>query len=368
MQKRLTVLLLLTGVLCLPYANCFAVDSESTTASETTASEQTDVHKPGRLVIIVRGASGTAEYGQQFDSWTDRWEVAAAKSGAKVVRVGPKESASDSISGNAAVPADNDRKLIEQTLRQAAGQAKSGELTELWIVLIGHGTFDGRSARFNLRGQDVGNKELATWLEPVSCPVAFANCSSASGPFLKALAKSDRVVITATKSGTENNFSRFGDFLSAAIGDPGFDLDKDGQTSLFEAYLSASRRTDSFYRTEGRLATEHSLLDDNGDGLGVRADFFRGIRLAKKAQGEATVDGRLAHQFHLVRSDSEQQLSTENRRQRDQLERSVIQLRDRKASFDDEDEYYTQIQQLLVQLAEVYESAGTEVSPDRKSP
>jgi len=343
----------LLSIFFMSCVHCFALDNELATDSK-----QTNNQNPERLVIIVRGASGAAEYGQQFDAWSDRWEVAATKGGAKVFRVGPKEFVPGPTPDALTSHSVTDRKLIEKALHEAAGRAKSGELAELWIVLIGHGTFDGRSARFNLRGQDMGDKDLAEWLKQVSCPVAIANCSSASGPFLKALAKSGRVVITATKSGAENNFSRFGEYLSTAIGDPEFDLDKDGQTSLFEAYLSASRRTESFYETEARLATEHSLLDDNGDGQGVRANFFRGIRLAKKAQGEATVDGRLAHQFHLVPSESEKQLSLVNRQRRDRLEESVIQLRDRKASFGSDDEYYTQLEELLVQLAEVYEVAG----------
>ncbi len=45
------------------------------------------------------------------------------------------------------------------------------------------------------------------------------------------------------------------------------DLDKDGQVSLLEAFLIASRRTLEFYKVEGRIATEHALIDDNGDGL-----------------------------------------------------------------------------------------------------
>jgi hypothetical protein len=88
------------------------------------------------------------------------------------------------------------------------------------------------------------------------------------------------------------------------------------------------------------------------------------VRLVKKVQGEATVDGRLAHRFHLVRSDSEQQLSPETRKLRDQLEQAVIQLRDRKQSFEDEDVYYAQLEELLVQLAKAYESSA--VAPARR--
>jgi hypothetical protein len=334
---------------------------------EPVVSDQSEDDAAERLVLIVRGASGNAEYGRLFDSWCERWADAATQGRATALRVGPAETVGNVTPNEDGKAEQADRTLIEQTLRDVAASAKLKRTAELWVVLIGHGTFDGRSARFNLRGQDVSADDLAAWLAPVSCPVAIANCASASGPFLKALAGPHRVVLTATKSGTENNFAHFGEYLSDAIGDPGFDLDKDGQTSLFEAYLSASRRTESFYETEGRLATEHALLDDNGDGLGVRADFFRGIRLTKKVQDGAQVDGRLAHQFHLVRSDSEQQLAPETRRLRDQLELTVVQLRDRKQTFEDENAYYVQLESLLVQLAAVYESTGADSKVNEES-
>ena len=350
-QRSCVGLAWLLGVFVFAGSQCLAANGESAeTAQAVPGSEN-------RLVVIMRGASGTSEYGQLFDSWSARWEAAATAGGVRVTRIGPKTDVDGSVVAASGQPSDADRTSIEQVLREAAAQAKSKKLTELWVVLIGHGTFDGRSARFNLRGNDFGAEDLKQWLEPITCPIAIANCSSASGPFLKALAGQNRVVMTATKTGAEINFARFGEFLSEAVGDSKFDLDKDGQTSVFEAFLSASRRTLAFYESEGRLATEHSLLDDNGDGLGVRADFFRGVRLIKKVQGEGTVDGRLAHQFHLVRSDSEQQLSPETRKLRDQLEQAAIQLRDRKASFDDEDAYYAQLEELLVKLAKVYESS-----------
>lgn len=348
-QRSCVALVLLYGTFAFVEPRCLAADGDS--AEMAQVSPQTE----DRLVVIIRGASGTSEYGQLFDSWSDRWEAAAKAGGASVARIGPKTGDDGSALAAPDKPSGADRTSIENVLREAAAQANSQKLAELWVVLIGHGTFDGRSARFNLRGNDFGADDLKKWLEPITCPIAIANCSSASGPFLKALAGQNRVVMTATKTGAEINFARFGEFLSEAVGDSKFDLDKDGQTSAFEAFLSASRRTLAFYESEGRLATEHSLLDDNGDGLGVRADFFRGVRLVRKVQGGGAVDGRLAHRFHLVRSDSEQQLSLETRKLRDQLEQAVIQLRDRKSSFDDEDVYYGQLEELLVDLAKVYE-------------
>jgi len=315
-----------------------------------------------RLVVVVRGAAGTSEYGRLFDQWARQWGDAAAAGQASVLRIGPNEpgdlDAPDAVAPDAApVKADDSKSRLQQAIDDFAKRTQTQPGAELWIVLLGHGTFDGRAARFNLEGLDVSADELGRWLDAVKSPTAIVNCSSSSGPFLQRLSAENRVVITATKSGAEVNFSRFGQFISEAIGDPTFDLDKDGQTSLFEAYLSAGRRTEQFYEAEGRLTTEHSLLDDNGDKLGVRFDWFRGVRLVKRTQDGAAVDGSRAHQFHLVRSQSEQQLAPAVRLERDRIEQAVIELRSRKSSFATEDEYYSELERLLIRLAEVFEAS-----------
>jgi hypothetical protein len=180
------------------------------------------------------------------------------------------------------------------------------------------------------------------------------DCAAASGPFLKALSGPRRVVITATRSGGEENFAHFGEFLAGAVADPAADLDKDGQTSLLEAFLAAGRRTAEFYEKEGRLATEHALLDDNGDGLGTQADWFRGIRAVKKAADGAALDGLRAHQFHLVRNEAEQKLPPAVRARRDELEMAVAKLRDTKSTMS-EDDYYAKLEPLLLEIARLYE-------------
>src|SRR4029079_7472330 len=148
--------------------------------------------------------------------------------------------------------------------------------------------------------------------------------------------RSNRVIITATRSGQELNLTRFGKYISEAIVDSRADLDKDGQTSLLEAFLSAARQTLDFYKTEGRLATEHALLDDNGDGLGTQADWFRGVRAVKKPTQGKEIDGLHAHQWHLVRSAEEQQLTAEQRKRRDELELKIAKLRDAKTSMQED--------------------------------
>ena len=303
-------------------------------------------------VVVVVGAEGESEFGREFTQWADRWGSAAERGSAELVVVGREAPAA---------PAMTDKEHLQGVL---AAEVKKGD-APLWVVLIGHGTHDGREAKFNLRGPDVSDQELAEWLKPCTRPLAVINCSSASAPFLKALSGKGRVVITATRSGSEVNFSRFGDHLSGAIADEGADLDKDGQTSLLEAFLAASHRVEEFYKQEARLATEHALLDDNGDGLGIPAGWFQGTRATRSAKDGAAVDGLRAHQWHLVMSSAEQAIPAELRVRRDQLELEVASLRSRKASLP-EAEYYAKLEPLLIELARLY--AGHPVTRPSAAP
>jgi hypothetical protein len=226
--------------------------------------------------------------------------------------------------------------------------------TALWLVLIGHGTFDGRTAKFNLRGPDVSADDLAGWLNSASRPLVIINTASSSAPFMNTLSAAGRVVITATKSGYEQNVTRFGKYLAEAMAEPEADLDKDGQTSLLETFLAASNRTSEFYAAAGRLVTEHALLDDNGDGLGTRADWFRGVRPVQNAEGGASPDGYRTHQFHLIHSKAERRMPAQLRTERDRLELEVIKLRDAKENLAEE-EYYNRLEKLLYQIAKIYE-------------
>jgi len=291
-----------------------------------------------RSLVLAVGAAGTPEYAVQFAVCAELWKTAAAKGGFETAVIGLDKD-----------NPENDRARLLTAL--ANETAKTGG--ELWIVLIGHGTFDGRSAKFNLRGPDISATELAAALKPARRPLAILNCASASGPFLSALSGSNRVVITATRSGYEVNATRFGEYLAKAVADPAADLDKDGQTSLLEAFIFASRQVDQFYKEAGRLATEHPLLDDNGDGLGTPPDWFRGARAVKTASGGKTVDGVRAHQMHLVRSAAEQSLPPAARARRDELDTQLDVLRRQKTSLDP-DAYRRQLEPILIEIARLY--------------
>lgn len=294
--------------------------------------------EPPTVAVIV-GAEGTPEYGEQFRTWAARWQEAAGEAGASCVPIG-LEDASETT----------DREALRQYL---ASQPAKGT-SPLWLVLIGHGTSYRDTANFNLRGPDVSSKELAKWLEGFERPLVVVNSASSSGPFVRDLAGPDRIVITATRSGAEQNYARFGDYLSQAITDPAADLDHDKQISLLEAFLSASGRTARFYEEEARLATEHALLEDNGDGLGTSADFYRGVRPVRAAQDDAPLDGRLAARTVLIPGDVDRDFTPQQLAQRAEIEQQIDRLRDRKAELDEE-AYYDQLESLVIQLARLYE-------------
>jgi hypothetical protein len=300
-----------------------------------------------QTVLVVVGAAGEKEYGEQFREWAARWEAAAKQASAEFATIGLEESAEKP-----------DREQLQERLKSLAGESTE----PVWLVLIGHGTFDGKTAKLNLRGPDVAPAELASWLKPIERPLAILDCTSSSGPFLNELSGPGRVVLTATRSGFEFNFARLGDHLSAAIADPAADLDKDEQISLLEAFLRAAAGVKEFYAGEARLATEHALIDDNGDKQGTPADWFQGLRATKTAKDGAELDGLRATQFVLVRSAREQQLPPQTRARRDELERSLAALRKQKAALA-EDEYLAQIEPLLIELAKLYEQAEREAAP-----
>jgi hypothetical protein len=308
----------------------------------TAAAPETPPAPPQQTtLIVVVGAAGEESYGRIFAEEAAAWRKLAEESAASLHVVGV-----DAAGG------PTDRERLQQIIleeREAAASAPP-----LWLVFLGHGTFDGRRAAFNLRGPDVDDRDLVEWLKPCRRPLVVVDTTAASAPFLTSLSAPGRVVITATKSGQQRNYARFGRYFVKRVVDPAADLDKDEQTSLFEAWLAAGRDTADFYKNDGRIPTETPLLDDDGDARGVRIDFFAGARLVRSPGDGATVDGDLARRIHLRPSDAERKLTPAQTAERDRLEGELAALRRRKAELS-EDSYFTELERVLLALARVYE-------------
>ena len=113
-----------------------------------------DAQRP--TIVVVVGAPGSTTYGEQFHTWTERWSQIAQRSEAELVIVGQETS-----------PQLSDRERLQQILNNQT--PLTGE--PLWLVLIGHGTFDGQDARFNTRGPDFTALQLSEWLKPTQRPL-----------------------------------------------------------------------------------------------------------------------------------------------------------------------------------------------------
>lgn len=290
-------------------------------------------------VVIVVGAPGEPTYGEMFSDSVRDWTAAceAAKKTFKLIQSKAGET----------------NQLSE--LRDSISAQGNGD-RELWLILIGHGTFDGKDAKLNLNGPDISAREMSELLAPVQRPLVLINSTSASAPFINSLSSTNRIIVTATKSGYEENFARFGMYIGKAIVDPLSDVDKDGQVSVLEAFLGASRMVEEFHMSEKRLATEHALLDDNGDAKGTPATFFSGVRPAKKPSEAVNLDGFRAHQLHFLPNEEEARLSPAVRKRRNELELDLERARVRKPDMLEAD-YLNLIEPIILELSRLYRDA-----------
>lgn len=295
---------------------------------------------PNKFAVIVSGASGEEEFAKRFAGWT------AGLRRALVERFGFDEARvtvlTESPEGGRSLRATaEDVRRAFQTLRASAGPEST-----VFIFLIGHGTFDGRAAKFSLVGPDLPAAEYAELLGGLTARrVVVFNMASASGEFIKPLSARGRVVVTATRSGQEQNATRFPEHFLAALASRDADADQNGRVSVLEAFDYASRLTAEQYKKAGRLATEHALLDDSGDGVGH--------------PGPEGGDGALARNVYLDSLSTEQAAANAETarllRERERLEGEVEQLKTRKGLLA-EAEYEAELERLFVSLAKVNRS------------
>jgi hypothetical protein len=141
----------------------------------------------------------------------------------------------------------------------------------LWIIVMGHGHYDGRHSHLNIPGPDLDERAFGKLFDGLKAKEqVFFITTPASGFFLKPLAATNRIVITATEADQEVNETLFPLALAEALAAPpeGIDRDKDGKISVFELYLAVVTDVMKRYTTDENLPTEHAKLDDNGDGHG----------------------------------------------------------------------------------------------------
>jgi hypothetical protein len=217
-------------------------------------------------VAVIVGLSGEPEHGETFRRWA--------------------ASLYDHVTGRLAIPKERVLYLLEDPAlgaQRATGKATkeaiekglaafaaaAGANDVVCIVLIGHGTSDGKVAKFNLPGPDMTAADFAALLKRFATKhIAFVNTASSSGPFIEALAAEGRVVVTATRSGAEKFATLFGGHFIDALASDDADADKNKRVSILEAFTAAKIAVARMYEQRGVMLTERALLEDGGDGEG----------------------------------------------------------------------------------------------------
>lgn len=310
--------------------------------------QETPVEKAtlSRRVCLVVGAAGEVGYGEEFQKWASRIKIAMRDRDLLTL-----DGVADGLkaSGEAIPKTEDSTTHREQILRWIRETPDEG--LENWFVFLGHGTHEGKVTQLNLLGPDLSSKELAEALTGKKGRWVFVFCNSSSAPFMASIAGPNRVIVTATKSGSEQNFSRFGDSFSQALSDPNSDLDHDQMLSVLEVFLTASNGVAKYYEDRGLLATEQALLDDTGDGRGTPAVFYRGLRAVKGPTDKASLDGRLAKRI-VIGGESGVSYSADALDRREELEDALERLRSRKGEMNIDD-YYLELERLFLQLAQL---------------
>jgi hypothetical protein len=304
---------------------------------------------PNKFALVVAGVGGEEAYTKKFTAQATRlYEALTSQLGFAEKNVflltetastgGPEDGARESDSATG-------RRSTAGEVRKAFASIKSAANADslVLLVLIGHGSFDNQQAKFNLIGPDLSAKDYSGLVAALPAKKAvFINCASSSGEFIKPLSAPGRIIITATRSGNEQNATIFAEHFIAGLTDPAADADKNGRVSLLEAFNYATKLTADWYKRNNRLATEHALIDDNGDGVGHEEATGGDGALAKISYLDSKQIEEAAGDAELTRLIGERQ----------RLEEEVEKLKARKAEMKAE-EYDSELERLLVELAKV---------------
>lgn len=145
--------------------------------------------------------------------------------------------------------------------------------------------------RLNLPGADITHEDVARRLSRIrarqqlivlDCPCAALAVQALAGP--------GRVVVCATAE-TQVYSTRFSSHFVRALVQPHADTDWGKRVSVLEAFTTAARQIEQWYRDRQVLPTETPCLEDNGDGVPSERPWRHTVE---------AVDGRAASEFFLA--------------------------------------------------------------------
>lgn len=314
-----------------------------------------------RYGLVIAGLGGEKKYVEQHLAWARGfYEVLKTEHGFSEDRLFLLVEDPDAAGGPPAVKSTLEE--IRTALAELARRVRPGD--DLFVLLIGHGSATGTGSRLNIPGPDLTADALHDALEEIRTRyTVVVNGASSSAPFIDALSGPGRVVVTATKSGAERLSTVFPEHLLDALMAQAGDLDKDGRVSVLESFVYARNKTAEWYDGQGLLATEHALLDDNGDGRGTREP------------GPGGTDGTLAGRIYFGRGPGGPEATAGTgppggralRVRMEELRWSIDELKARKDQVDP-GEYAARMEDMLIELARVTRQLRALQTPEAQPP
>ena len=337
-DNKLTTLLLLAGLLVAPL-----IGRAQDPVGEREADYFLDTPQTSKYAVILTGPTVGEQNENQFRQWAfSLHDILVRDYGYSSRRITLlyADGRTD-MTGGERVDGATDRAGIEAALAELAGQVVAGD--QITLYLIGHGSGAAEEAKFNIVGPDITGTEFAALLDQFrQQDVVIVNTTSASYGFSAMLSAEGRVVISSTRSPSERYDPVFSRYFIEALDNRNGDRDKNNRVSMLEAFEYAKASVEQWYEEQGRLASEHAGLDDNGDAmfaLDPASDAGDG-RLAEIAYIDTLVDD----------SEGLSEAALQLKAKVQELERSVFILRGRKADYLEAD-YWQRMQDLLVDLA-----------------
>ena len=182
----------------------------------------------------------------------------------------------------------------EQVLATFAELAETVQPSDRFLLfMLGHASRTGRGdLKFNLRGRDITEAEYVTLINTIPAERQILIFGFPySGKLVPHLSKQGRIILTSSSPNEGYSLQAgFGNVFVDAFSAAANDIDRNGDISLLEAFLSLQTRTKDFYEKDGKVQSEHPHLDDNGD-----RDATRNLT-AETAEAE---DGALAEKTFL---------------------------------------------------------------------
>ena len=298
-----------------------------------------------RYALIIGGLGGSAEYTDTFKSYLFDTRKALVES------MGYEEENVVVLGENRIVeePFIDDLSNAEN-IRAQFGRLSNqvNENDDVLILLFGHGGYEGGIARLNIPRRDLTQHDFASLVDAIQARrLVFINTASASAPFLEAIADEGRIVITATRIGTQTNETLFPRFLVESLTNPGTDRDKDSRISVSEIFMYAAEKTDQWYDDNGHIPTENALISDNGSTEGSRIEELEGSNMGQVAAFTFMSPGESAL---LAAAGVESPELAGWIEEKNQIEREIAELKAQKIEMEVE-AYYAALEVLFVRLA-----------------